>query len=271
MASDGVRRSAVAALFALTVLAGCTAAGPVRPSHPELVALVEDGDALALSDALEALIAAGLATLADRQYAWAVVRTQDADTAAAAFARAAITGRVVQEQGLRAAKLVGDVEEYARRSRALDPHFRDGAATRLLGTLYVIAPATLLDHGDSETGLELLEQLTVQHPDVPENHLRLAEAYVTLHDPDPARPHLCFSLAHGSALRPDDLALLRGLIEEVGSLTCDPPASRRRAGRGTGTIAPPVGPAQTPLSCPARTRQLPVGPSDATVRVAKPR
>jgi len=224
MASDGVRRSAVAALFALAVLAGCTAARPVRPAHPELVALVEDGDALALSDALEALIAAGLATLADRQYAWAIVRTQHADTAAAAFARAAITGRVVQEQGLRAAKLVADVEEYARRSRALDPHFRDGAATRLLGTLYVIAPATLLDHGDSETGLQLLEQLTAQHPDVPENHLRLAEAYVTLRDHDPARPHLCFCLARRTALRPDEQALLRGLIEEAGSLTCDPPA-----------------------------------------------
>ncbi|MBA3493556.1 MAG: hypothetical protein H0T87_05405 [Gammaproteobacteria bacterium] len=236
MASDGVRRSAAAALIALAVLAGCTAAGPVRPSHPELVALVEDGDALALSDALEELIAAGLATLTDRQYAWAIVSKQHADTAAAAFARAAITGRVVQEQGLRAAKLVGDVEEYARRSRALDPHFRDGAATRLLGTLYVIAPATLLDHGDSETGLELLKQLTAQHPDVPENHLRLAEAYVTLHDPDPARPHLCFCLAHPTALRPDDLALLKGLIEETGSLTCDPPAD----GVGSSDAAVPV-------------------------------
>lgn len=239
MASDGVRRSAVAALFGLALLAGCTASSPVRPSHPELVALVEDGDALALSDALEALIAAGRATLADRLYAWTIVRTQDADTAAAAFARAAITGRVVQEQGLRAAKLVDDIEKYAHRSRALDPHFRDGAATRLLGTLYVIAPATLLEHGDSETGLELLQKLTAQHPDVPENHLRLAEAYVTLQDPDPARPHLCFCLGHRSALRPDDLALLKGLIEEAGRLSCDPLAGRRRAGCGTGSTAPP--------------------------------
>lgn len=236
MASDGVRRSAVAALFALAVLAGCTAARPVGPSHPDLAALVEDGDALALSDALEALIAAGRATPADRQYAWAIVRTQQADTAAAAFARAAITGRVVQERGLRAVKLVDDVEKYARRSRALDPHFRGGAATRLLGTLYVIAPATLLDHGDSETGLELLEHLTAQHPDVPENHLRLAEAYVTLHDPDPARPHLCFCLAHAAALRPDDQALLQGLIEEAGPLTCGPP---RRVGVGPGAEQDP--------------------------------
>ncbi|MGH3131214.1 MAG: hypothetical protein ACRDNX_10390 [Gaiellaceae bacterium] len=205
-------------------MAGCAAARLVGPAHPELVAWVEDGDALALSDALEALIAAGRATLADRQYAWAIVSTRDADTAAAAFARAAITGRLVQGQGLRAAELVADVEEYARRSRALDPHFRDGAATRLLGTLYVMAPATLLEHGDSETGLELLEQLTAQHPNVPENHLRLAEAYVTLHDPAPARPHLCFCLARRTALRPDDQALLRSLIEEAGSPTCDPPA-----------------------------------------------
>ena len=135
--------------------------------------------------------------------------------------------------------MVDDVEKYARRSRALDPHFRDGAATRLLGTLYVIAPATLLDHGDSETGLELLEQLTAQHPDVPENHLRLAEAYVTLHDPDPARPHLCFSLARSTELRPDHQGLLRDLIEEVGSLTCDPPAGRRNPSDATVPVAKP--------------------------------
>ena len=47
---------------------------------------------------------------------------------------------------------VRDVERSARRSRELDPGFRDSAATRLLGTLYVIAPASLLKHGDSEAG-----------------------------------------------------------------------------------------------------------------------
>ena len=75
------------------------------------------------------------------------------------FARADVTGRLVQQRGFLAANLVPDIERAARRSRELDPNFRDGAATRLLGTLYVIAPAAVLEHGDSEQGLELLEGL----------------------------------------------------------------------------------------------------------------
>jgi len=193
-------------------------------------------------DALEALIAAGKATPADREYAYAVVSKQNADTAGAAFARAAITGRVVQEKGLVAAHLVPDVEREARRSRDLDPQFRDGAATRLLGTLYVIAPATLLEHGDSETGLELLEELTAAHPNVPENHLRLAEAYVTLHDPEPAGPHLCFVLDQQAELGREDQQLLKGLLDEAGPLPCPvPPApGARPAAPGTGSTAPPA-------------------------------
>jgi hypothetical protein len=190
------------------------------PTHPQLATVAEQGNSLALYDALEALIAAGQDTPRDREYAYQVVRKDQTDTAAAAFARAAITGRVVQSQGLRAAHLVASVEREARRSRELDPNFRDGAATRLLGTLYVIAPASLLEHGDSETGLQLLEDLTAAHPDVPENHLRLAEAYVTLHDPDPAAPHLCFCIAHRTAIRPDEQQLLKELLDEAGAPAC---------------------------------------------------
>jgi hypothetical protein len=196
---------------------------------PKLATIAQQGDSLALSDALEGLIATGADTTSDRTYAYQVVSSRDADTAASAFARAAITGRVVQSKGLSAAGRVREVERYAIRSRELDPTFRDGAATRLLGTLYVMAPATLLEHGDSETGLELLEQLTAAGPEVPENHLRLAEAYVTLHDPDPARPNLCFSLAHQDALRRDDQALLKWLIADVGPPDC---AARRCTASG---------------------------------------
>ena len=103
------------------------------PTHPELATTAAQGNVLALSDALEALIAAGQDTPTDRAYAFEVARKDDTDTAAAAFARAAITGRVVQSKGLRAAHLVADVERNARRSREIDPNFRDGAATRLLG------------------------------------------------------------------------------------------------------------------------------------------
>jgi hypothetical protein len=183
--------------------------------NPALTEVAERDDALAVSDALEALIAAGHDTLADREYAYEIVRAHEEDTAAYTFARAAVTGRLVQQKGLRAASLVPEIERFARRSRELDPDFRGGAATRLLGTLYVVAPARLLKHGDSEEGLALLEGLVQKHPDDLENHLRLAEAYVALGDPAPAGPHLCRCLAHKAALRPDDQALLQLLVDNT--------------------------------------------------------
>jgi hypothetical protein len=207
-----------AALFALGALPACVVLR--APAHPELKTVAQQGDMLALSDALEALIAQGQDTPADRAYAYSVVRTQEPDTAATAYARASITGRLVQDRGLRAANLIADVERYGLRSRALDPDFRDGAATLLLGRLYVMAPTAFLERGDSETGLELLEEITAAYPDEPENHLCLAEAYLTLHDPEPAGPHLCFCLAHRAALRPDAQQLLEGLLEEAGPLPC---------------------------------------------------
>jgi hypothetical protein len=239
-----VASSRAATRAAIAALAGLTACSVLRaPTHRDLSSVAAEHNALALSDALEELIATGRATSRDRDFAYAKVRDMDADTAADAFGHAAIIGRKVQESGLRAALLVGDVERYARRSRELDPNFREGAATRMLGTLYVIAPATLLKHGDSETGLELLEELTTAHPETPENHLRLAEAYIALNDPEPAVPHLCFALAHQAALRPDDRKLLTSLSGDAGGLNC-PPAqdAPSPAARGTGSTAPPATP-----------------------------
>jgi tetratricopeptide repeat protein len=189
--------------------------------HPDIAAAARAGNALALSDALEAQIAVGTDTPADRDYAFDAVQHEPDETAADLFARAAITGRYVQLRGLRAASQIKDIEREARRSRDLDPNFRDGAATRMLGTLYVTAPATLLDHGNSEEGLQLLEQLAAQRPDIPENHLRLAEAYITLGDPAPACPHLRRCVAEKSALRPDDQRLLDQLLGLAGPLSCD--------------------------------------------------
>ena len=185
-------------------------------------------DALAVSDALEGLIAAGQDTPADREYAYDVVRAHAGDSAPSLFAQAAVTGRLVQQKGLLAAHLVPEIERCARRSRELDPNFRGGAATRLLGTLYVMAPATFFEHGNSEIGLELLEGLVRTHPDVLENHLRLAEAYIALGDPGPAGPHLCRCLAHKVALRPDDQRLLQQLIDDARLPPCAPPPAVAR-------------------------------------------
>jgi len=191
--------------------------------HRTLQSAAAGNDALATSDALEALIADGKDSPADRRYAYDVVRRREEDTAGYTYARAVVTGRLVQQEGLLGASRVPDVERYARRSRELDPDFRDGAATRVLGTLYVVAPASLLVHGDSEEGLALLEGLAQHHPETAANHLRLAEAYIALGDVAPAGPHLCLLLSHRGELHADEQVLLDRLVREIGGAPCSAP------------------------------------------------
>ena len=211
-------RSALLAAVAAVLGAGCGGGGPV---HPAVATAAAARDALATSAALEALIAEARAAPADRERAYeAVVTMPEQPTAAYAFARAAVTGRLVEAHGLTKAHLVKEVERWARQSKALDPRFRNGAATRMLGTLYVLAPGALLAHGDSEEGLTLLEGLAASSPEVPENRLRVAEAYLALGDPAPAAPHLCAAQAKKAALRKDDQRLLERLIAEAQPLRC---------------------------------------------------
>lgn len=190
------------------------------PTHVSITEVAAKGDALAVCDALEALIAEGKDSPADRELALKAVRVHEEQTAAYAFARAAVTGRVVQSRGLTGAGLVSDVEKWALLSKKLDPGFRNGAAARLLGTLYVMAPAGWLEHGDSEQGLELLEGLVKEHPEQLENHLRLAEAYIALGDPAPATPYLCRCLARRVDLRRDEQQLLDHLFADAGHPRC---------------------------------------------------
>ena len=208
------RASLVSTLLGLAL--GC---GPTFSAHPELSEAAQHS-ALAISDTLEALIAEGKDEPEDRQFAYDQVQHLPAETAPEAFARAAVTGRLVQQRGMLAANLVGDVERFARKSLALDPTFREGAAARMLGTLYVLAPAALLQHGDSEIGLEMLEELTRKRPDDPQNQLRLAEAYIALGDSAPARPHLCLARRARQTLRRDEQKLLDRLVQEVRPLGC---------------------------------------------------
>lgn len=184
-----------------------------KPAHAALVNAEPSN--LAVADALEALIATHADTPGDRRYAYERVKTQPAVTAADTLGRAMIAGRLAQVAGLSAPSLVAEVERYARQSAALDASFRYGAAERILGSLYVMAPASLLEHGDSESGLELLEGVVRRFPGYPTNHLRLAEAYVALNDPEPARPHLCFCRAHRAELRPDEQKLLEELCSQA--------------------------------------------------------
>ena len=115
-----------------------------------------------------------------------------------------------------AEELVTEAEAFARTALERDPDYDEGAATRMLGTLYVMAPGRLVEHGDAEEGLSMLEDLVEARPEDPRNHLRVAEAYIALDDPDPAVPFLCFAHAHRDALRKDDQSLLDTLSESFG-------------------------------------------------------
>lgn len=201
--------------LALIVVLGCRPPSKADVT-PDVATAAETRDALAVSDELEALVEQGRGTEDDRVYALEQVRSiPDDGSAGYAFARAAVAGRVAELRGVKAGKLVGEAEGFARKSIERDPQFRDRAASRLLGSLWVMAPPRLLEHGDSEEGLGLLETLTTEQPQELLNHLRLAEAYVFLGDPEPAVPHLCTVQQGRTALRRDDDALLQRLLDEV--------------------------------------------------------
>jgi predicted Zn-dependent protease len=184
--------------------------------RPELRQPAARRDALALAEAVEDLIDRQVDKPDDREAAYDEVCKWRERTAAYGYARASLAGRLAQIRGLTAIPLITEMEAWARYSIELDPHFRGGAARRMLGTLYSLAPAALVKHGDSEKGLELLEELVEEYPDAPENRLRLAEAYISLDDPDPSFEHLCRCLAQQRALRPSEQRLLATLVEDVG-------------------------------------------------------
>lgn len=204
----------LAALFAPAACTVRPAEVPAERVNPALRSAADRGP-IAMADALEALIAEGRDTEQDRSYAYQVVSRQPVGNAEDAFARAAVAGRLAQKSGLGAPSLVKEVERYARSSMNMDRDFRQGAAQRMLGTLYVLAPAVMLEHGDSERGLELLQELKQRWPDDVQTRLRLAEALIALDDPEPAHEDLCFCIARREQLRTDDRELLARLREDA--------------------------------------------------------
>ncbi len=182
--------------------------------NPQLVALGA-AESVKLADGLEALIAVGEDTTEDREYAYWMIAQREAVSAADAFARASTAGRVAELKGLNAGSLVSEAERFAALSRDRDPEFREGAAQTMLGTLYVHAPAAMLENGDSEEGLSLLREVVERWPNNTRNKLRLAEAFVALGDEEPAYPLLCWCLVRQHQYSPDERALLVRMVEDV--------------------------------------------------------
>jgi len=202
--------------------------GNARPHDDKVaVTLLRAAQAapIVIADTLEALIADGRDTTADREWAYFEISHRSLPTTAAdAFARAATAGRIAQLRGLNAGALVKEVEHFGRLSNQLDPTFRRGAARRLLATLYVMAPSAMVRYGDSETGVEILEDLVAAYPEDLENPLRLGEALLSLGDEEGAVPHLCRCEGAAEALRADDRQLLGHLLAEAGHPRCPTPA-----------------------------------------------
>ena len=216
------------AWLSLAILCACTPKVPPESSvAPEVAeaSVQDEPDPIEILDRVESLIANDEDTQDDRRFAHDKVRAlPDDGTVEYAFARAALAGRLAEERGAGAGKLVTEAETWALQAIERDPAFRDGAPRRMLGSLYVMAPGRLVEHGDAEDGLEMLEELTSERPDDPRNHLRVAEAYVFMGDPDPATSHLCTVLSAADSLRPDERRLLGRLIEDVGgqdALRCE--------------------------------------------------
>lgn len=176
-------------------------------------------EALEIYESLEADLAdegTGEVSKKRRQAAYErIVALPDDGTAAYAFARAAVAGRVAQARGLSAIEQVKEAERFARKSVERDADYRAGGAQRLLGTLYVMA-GKHTEHGDSEKGLELLEGLVERYPDDATNHVRLAEGYVNLGDPEGAFDPLCQALERKAELPGEERRLLDELVAEVG-------------------------------------------------------
>lgn len=212
-------------MFVLGLTPACVPRHPAASEVSPTLAKADADDALAIYDGLEQLVADSRASEKDRVFAYERVKgLKDDGTAGYAFARGALAGRVAELRGANAGGLVTESERWGRTSLERDPSFRDRAATRMLGSLYVMAPARLLEHGDSEDGLEMLEALVAELPDDPGARLRLGQAYVQLGDDDPAKPHLCAAKAARGRLRADEAKLLDALLREAGGgtpIACD--------------------------------------------------
>jgi tetratricopeptide (TPR) repeat protein len=89
---------------------------------------------------------------------------------------AANLGLAVREHITLAVENLGRLESEMKQALALTPGIDDGGPLRLLGALYLKAPAWPNGIGDIDKALELLEKAVKEHPGHPLNHLFYAQA-----------------------------------------------------------------------------------------------
>ena len=99
------------------------------------------------------------------------------DDAEAAYLQAVNLGLYVHAKGLTA---VGRLSELVKLLKVAgqQPQIDDGGPLRVLGLLYVKAPAWPVGPGDLDLGLDLLKKAAESYPEHPLNHLFYAEALI---------------------------------------------------------------------------------------------
>lgn len=85
-------------------------------------------------------------------------------------------GLAVRENIPLAMDNLGRLESELKQAVALDPGYDDGGPLRVLGALYLKAPAWPAGIGDRDKAMELLERAVQDHPGHPLNHLFYAQA-----------------------------------------------------------------------------------------------
>ncbi|MGR8941329.1 MAG: sterol transporter outer membrane protein BstC [Gammaproteobacteria bacterium] len=98
------------------------------------------------------------------------------DDGAVHYYLAANLGLAVREHVTVAMQNLGRLESEMKRALALNPDIDDGGPLRLLGALYLKAPAWPNGIGDLDKALGLLERAVKEHPGHPINHLFYAQA-----------------------------------------------------------------------------------------------
>jgi tetratricopeptide (TPR) repeat protein len=89
---------------------------------------------------------------------------------------AANLGLAMREHIILAMNNLNRLEKEMKQALALSPNLDDGGPLRLLGALYLKAPAWPNGVGDRDKALELLEKAVKEHPGHPLNHLFYAQA-----------------------------------------------------------------------------------------------
>ncbi len=103
-------------------------------------------------------------------------------------------GQLLLHHPLRALKNLGRMERSLKKAAAGVPDLDGGGPLRVLGVLYVKAPAWPQGIGDADKGLDLLKQAVERHPEHPMNAYFLARALWDV-DGDSVRDEVAANLA----------------------------------------------------------------------------